>query len=284
MNDVVDISSYCKVMVREQDHDRYLTLYIAPEASKDALFAILAFNQEVAKTRESVSEPTMGAIRLQWWREALEGIEAGTPRSHPVVEALSKAHMASPLPLSDLVTIIDAREMDVYDSAPEKLSDLIAYARGTAGVLNRVTLQVLDSMVDQRHAQAAEDIGTAWGLLGIVRAIAFHASAQRHMMPDDMLTQAGITPDSLYRGEFTPDVFKVVEGIVTEAETLLDSLKDTDLCTSGNRSTAFILTRFARRVIKDLKRVRYDVTKLDPTSGKLGKFYDVFIGSMFPKL
>lgn len=284
MNDAVDTSKYCKDMVRDQDHDRYLMLYLAPEHSKDALFAVLAFNQEVAKTRESVSEPTMGAIRLQWWREALEAIETGTPRSHPVLEALYKAHKSQPLPISELQAIIEAREMDVYDRAPEKLSDLIAYARATAGMLNRITLALVDNNADETHLKAAEDIGTAWGLLGIVRAIAFHASAQRHMMPDEMLCEAGITPDSLYRGEFTPDVFKVVEAIVADAEALLNALSAQVLSINGDRSAAFILARLARRVIKDLRHVQFNVTELDTEGGKLGKFYDVFIGSMSPKL
>ena len=50
-----------------------------------------AANHEIAKTAEVVSEPAIGQIRLQWWREALEGVEAGRPRAHEVAIPLAEA-------------------------------------------------------------------------------------------------------------------------------------------------------------------------------------------------
>src|SRR3546814_3325137 len=53
----------------------------------------------------------IGQIRLQWWREAWEGIAAGRPRQHPVVLALhSHCRQADP---ADVAALIDARERDM---------------------------------------------------------------------------------------------------------------------------------------------------------------------------
>jgi len=53
-------------------------------------FALYAFNYEVARVRESVSEPMLGQIRLQWWRENIAAAFAGeAPRDHPIVAALT---------------------------------------------------------------------------------------------------------------------------------------------------------------------------------------------------
>ena len=82
---------YCLDEVRRLDHDRYLTALLLPAAARSDVLALYAFSLEVARTREIVSEPILGQIRLQWWRETLEGIYAETPREHPVVEALATA-------------------------------------------------------------------------------------------------------------------------------------------------------------------------------------------------
>ena len=57
--------AYCQNQVRQHDRDRYLTALFAPPARRPGLFALYAFNLEVAKVREAVSEPMLGHIRLQ---------------------------------------------------------------------------------------------------------------------------------------------------------------------------------------------------------------------------
>ncbi|MDE1903717.1 MAG: squalene/phytoene synthase family protein, partial [Alphaproteobacteria bacterium] len=54
--------------VRQHDRDRFATAMFAPEPRRENLFALYAFNYELAKVRESVREPMMGRVRLQWWR------------------------------------------------------------------------------------------------------------------------------------------------------------------------------------------------------------------------
>src|SRR5215472_846603 len=77
-------------LVRQHDRDRFQTVLFAPAARREALFALYAFNCEIARVRESVTEPTLGRIRLQWWRENIAAAyEDGPVRDHDVVEALT---------------------------------------------------------------------------------------------------------------------------------------------------------------------------------------------------
>src|SRR5215475_14937298 len=92
-------TSYCAQILRRQDPERYLTALFAPFGRREALFALYAFNLELARARESVREPLMGRMRLQWWREALEEIAAGRPRAHEVVRPLAAAIAAHGLDL-----------------------------------------------------------------------------------------------------------------------------------------------------------------------------------------
>ena len=78
--------SYCGDQIRRYDRDRFLTALFAPADRREDLFALYAFNLEVAKTREVASEAMLGQIRLQWWRDALDEVFAGKPpRQHAVV-------------------------------------------------------------------------------------------------------------------------------------------------------------------------------------------------------
>src|SRR5262245_24843071 len=81
----------CAEQARAGDRERFLPTLFASEPARSDLWAALAFNLEIARTRETVSEPTLGEIRLQWWQESIDATYEGTPRAHPVVRALASA-------------------------------------------------------------------------------------------------------------------------------------------------------------------------------------------------
>ena len=85
MNDTPKLS-YCADYVRRNDKDRFLCSLFAIPTAREALFTLYAFNQEVSKTREMVSDTMLGHIRLQWWRDTLTEISQGKIRKHEVVE------------------------------------------------------------------------------------------------------------------------------------------------------------------------------------------------------
>src|SRR5271163_3052970 len=77
-------------ITRRHDRDRFQTALFAPAARREALFALYAFNYEIARVREAVTQPMLGQIRLQWWRENIAAaFEGGGRRHHPVVEPLA---------------------------------------------------------------------------------------------------------------------------------------------------------------------------------------------------
>src|SRR5437588_12212862 len=77
-------------LVRRHDRDRFQTVLFAPAARREALFALYAFNYEIARVRESVTHPTLGQMRLAWWRQNIaSAFEGRAVPSHPVAEALA---------------------------------------------------------------------------------------------------------------------------------------------------------------------------------------------------
>src|SRR5215467_4094326 len=82
-----DAFPHCEALVRAADKDRFLTTLFAPAERRDALFALYAFNVEIARVREVVREPVAGEIRLQWWSDVLGGAGRGKFAAPPVASA-----------------------------------------------------------------------------------------------------------------------------------------------------------------------------------------------------
>ncbi len=100
---------HCAALVREADRDRYLATLFAPAQHRDALFALYAFNVEIARVRDLAREPMPGEIRLQWWREVLSGERAGEAAAHPVAAALRETLTRHGIAGDRLIALIDAR-------------------------------------------------------------------------------------------------------------------------------------------------------------------------------
>ena len=103
--------------VRQGDRDRYLTAMFAPEPARADLFVLYAFNLEVAKIRESVSEGMIGAIKLQWWRDVIAQIYASGrfPLGNPMVEALAGLVGRRGLSGAHFDALLDARARDMEE-------------------------------------------------------------------------------------------------------------------------------------------------------------------------
>jgi phytoene synthase len=223
--------STCADQVRRQDRDRYLTALFVPAERREDLFALYAFNLEVAKTAEVVSEAMVGRIRLQWWREAIDEIYGGRPRAHAVVEPLVRAVERRGLPRAPFDRLIDAREADLDGEPPADLTALEAYAEGTAASLFALALGVLglgvvDGPADRGPAAAAaHHLGLAWALTGLARAVPFHARQKRSYLPADLTSAAGLDTAELFKLRASPALARVVEAIAARAADHLQALR-----------------------------------------------------------
>ena len=129
-------------LVRRHDHDRFQTVLFAPAARREALFALYAFNYEIARVRETVTEPMLGRMRLQWWRESIAvAFEGGAVRRHPVVESLTAVIRAGRLTRGHFEALVEARESDLDDDDPwPSLAALEEYAEGSSASLIHLAL------------------------------------------------------------------------------------------------------------------------------------------------
>lgn len=181
--------SYCADMVRRLDKDRFLTALFAPEPGRSRLMALYAFNLEVARTREQVSEPMIGEIRLQWWRDALDAIYKGAPPEHEVAQAFAQAIEETSLERAVLDRLIDARSFDLYDAPMATLDDLTRYLEDTSSGLMAAGVMLLGGKPATDIQDTVNDAGIAWGLTGVLRALPLHIERNQQFVPEEILNQ-----------------------------------------------------------------------------------------------
>jgi NADH dehydrogenase [ubiquinone] 1 alpha subcomplex assembly factor 6 len=258
--------SYCLDEVRRHDHDRYLTTLFLPPAARTHALALYAFNLEVARTREIVSEPLLGQIRLQWWRETIEGIFEGTPREHPVVAALSATIAACAIPRKALEALVDAREADMADSPLADLAALEHYAEETAGALSRTVMEaVTDADVGSIAARAAQAVGTAWALTGLARSVAFHARHHRLYIPDDLISEFEVERRRLFDLKPSTQLNGAVARIAERAQVHLDWARAECGGLSKVQRRVLLLATLADRHIARMRAAGFDPFAFEET-------------------
>lgn len=257
---------FCARTVAENDPERYAAAVLAPAAARGDLLAILAFNSELARTREMVSEPMPGEIRLQWWREGIAGVFAGSPREHPVLLGLAAAVARRPLSRPHFEAIVEARVGDLYDEQFRDVGDLVRYGEATAARPLYLLLEALGVSALQAHV-AARHVGVAWALVGLMRALPFHAARRRLYLPTGLLAASDIAPETIYRGARPPGLAGLVAVVVAEAERHLREARSLSGQVPRAALPALAIARLADGHVAALNRVGFDPFLLPAVSG-----------------
>jgi phytoene synthase len=185
--------------VRAADPDRYFATLFAPAAQRPFLFALYAFNAEVARVAETVREPMLGAIKLEWWRETSEGASKGIPRNHDVARGLAALFAEKNVALADVEALIAAR---AFDSSADTFADfagLDAYVDATSGAVMRLAARILGGA--PKIEQTVDEAGLAYGLTGLLRALPFHNGRHKLYLPLDLLAALHVTPEEFFHLE-----------------------------------------------------------------------------------
>lgn len=248
---------YCAMQVRRLDRDRYLTGLAAPPARRGGLFALYAFNLEIAKTAEVVSEAMIGRIRLQWWRDAIGEAFDGRPRDHAVLTALAAAIRDGNLTQAHFERLIDAREKDLETWQPANLVELEAYAQETSVPLVLLALEILGH--DSQTARAvAEPLGVAWALTGLVRAVPILARRKRIMLPRDTMDDFGAQARDLLELRPSAALNGVAEAVAARAREYLTAARQVRPKPSKPAHSALLISSLTEGYLARLHRAGYD--------------------------
>jgi 15-cis-phytoene synthase len=192
--------------VRRHDPDRFLTALFAPAQARETLFLLYAFNHELARAREVASEPTPALIRLQWWREVVEGVD----RRHELATPLRQAISGGQLDPAALLGLIEGREREAEEAIPD-LAAWQDYLRATAGGVMAEAGRVLGA--DAAAEPPLRALGAAYGAAGVLRSVGILARQGRCLLPADVLAAHALTPEAVIAAPGAPSVRSAVAAL-----------------------------------------------------------------------
>ncbi|MCQ1853031.1 phytoene/squalene synthase family protein [Neorhizobium galegae] len=201
----------CLATLRDTDRDRYLACLLSPEDKRGALAALYAFNAEIARVRDVVREPLPGEIRLQWWRDLLEGNAQGDSTGNPIAASLLEAIETYRLPRQTLVDMIEARIFDLYDDPLTDRNALEGYAGETASAVIQLASLILSPTDAAKSSEAAGHAGVAQSIAGFLLLMPIHRRRHQLYLPLDILSATGLDRDTFLRGEDRSRISAAIE-------------------------------------------------------------------------
>ena len=172
--------------LRRHDYERYLLSLVAPRIARRALWAALAFNAELARIPDQVSQAVLGQMRLAWWRDAtLKALRQGECGGNPVLLGLQTSAAAGLLEEAALISLVDGHERLLLRDPEASLETLDSDAGEIGVALARLRLQALG--VDATsYDEIARRHGVAWELMRRLKALPRAASLGQVAIPADL--------------------------------------------------------------------------------------------------
>lgn len=228
--------AHCLSVLRDTDRDRYLACLLAPEDRRGPLAALYAFNAEIARVRDIVHEPLPGEIRLQWWRDTLEGRGEGDANANPLAAGLLRCVSEHKLPVSVLVDMIEARIFDLYDDPMPDRGALEGYAGETASALIQLASLILDPAGAEQSAAAAGHAGVAQAIAGILLLLPIHRRRGQVYLPGDLLAATGLGAEGLLAGTDREAIARSLEAFIGLGREHLRKARAAGAVTPANRA------------------------------------------------
>jgi phytoene synthase len=179
------------------------TSFLAPEA-RAGMIALILFTHEVARARQAVSEPMLAAIRLQWWREALDEIYTGkTVRAQPTAQALAETIRAFNLPRPWFDALVDAFGAEQDDVPFETWAELADHGDQTYGNFNRLALLIAGApAISAPLDRVARQAGIVWRLCDLMAQWPRWTHRRQLWLPVE--AQAGLDREATFAGKTSP--------------------------------------------------------------------------------
>jgi phytoene synthase len=209
-------AEFCADLVRSHDFARYAsTLYIAA-GQRRALLAIYAFNVEISRVRDQVSQPLPGEIRLQWWTDMLAGEGHGGVEGNPVAAELLLAIRNWRLPVVRLSRLIDEHQFDLYNDPMPTMAALEGYVNDTSSVLFSLGAAIAGLQSDEIE-HLARHAGLAQGIAQVMTALPLDASRRQLFVPLQLLESHGSGMEEVFAGKQTPKLRAALDQLISEA-------------------------------------------------------------------
>jgi phytoene synthase len=211
--DTGDSARFCANLVRSHDFARYAATLFVPADRRRALLALYAFNAEISRVREQVTQPLPGEIRLQWWTDMLTGTGQGGVEGNPVAAELLMTIRNFRLPVEPLRRLIEEHQFDLYNDPMPSMAALEGYINDTT-----TALFMLAADIAARPSAEIEHLARHAGLAQGLANVPLDASRRQLFVPLQVLQQHGSGIEEIFAGKQTPKVRATLDQLIGEAQ------------------------------------------------------------------
>ena len=212
-----DGQAFCADLVRSYDFVRYASTLFLPGPERRALLAIYAFNVEVSRVHEQVSQPLPGEMRLQWWTDMLAGPGHGGVEGNPVAAELLHAIRSFRLPVEPMSRLIEEHQFDLYNDPMPSMAALEGYLNETAAALFALAARVM-ARPSEEIEHLARHAGLAQGIVQVIASLPRDASRRQLFLPLQVLQQHGSGSEEVFAGKPTVNIRSAVTELVGAAQ------------------------------------------------------------------
>lgn len=205
-----DSAAFCADLVRSHDFPRYAATLFAPAAERRALLALYAFNVEIVRVRDQVSQPLPGEIRLQWWTDMLSGQVHGSAEGNPVAAELLRAIRDFDLPVEPLSLLADEHQFDLYNDPMPTMTALEGYLAATCSALFALAARIMASPLDPAE-HLARHAGLAQGIAQVIANLPRDAAHRQLFLPQQVLASHNCNMEDVFAGKETPNLRAVLD-------------------------------------------------------------------------
>jgi phytoene synthase len=248
-----DSAAFCTEQVRSHDFERYAsTLFVSPDKRR-ALLALYAFNAEISRVREQVSQPLPGEIRLQWWTDMLAGSGHGGVEGNPVAAELLLAIRTYGLPVEPLSRLIHEHQFDLYNDPMPSMAALEAYVHDTSSALFALGADIMGRKSEATD-HLARHAGLAQGLARVIATLPLDAARRQLFVPLQLLESSGSGMEEVFAGKETPQLRAALDQLMGEARAHLETAMNLLASAPPEVRPLFLPLALVRRDLKRMSR------------------------------
>jgi phytoene synthase len=256
---------HCTSLVREADRDRYLATLFAPADKRADLFALYAFDVEVARIGDNAREPMAGEIRLQWWREALSGERDGEAAAHPVASALRATFSHYSFSSAPLLELLDARTFDLFHEPFVSVDALELYAIRTRSPIFALACGILGGGAPPPDL-ATLDASIAATIGDSLRNFARHAARRQIYLPLDVIGRHSFDLEGVIAGQSSPALLSALSEMRSLARRHLGEAENALNLLPAEMTPAFLPLALIGPMLLDMDASGYEPFRWRPAA------------------
>lgn len=252
-----DSAAFCADLVRTNDFARYASTLFLPAVQRRALLAVYAFNVEISRVRDQVSQPLPGEIRMQWWTDMLEGARHGEVEGNPVAVELLQVIGDFRLPVAPLARLIEEHQFDLYNDPMPSMAALEGYVTDTSSALLSLGARIA-APPSEAADHLARHAGLAQGMTQVIAALPLDAARRQLFLPLQLLQQHSSGIEEVFSGKPTPGMRAAVGQLIGEAQKHLATAFDLLAHVPPQVRPVFVPLALVRRELQRLSRADAD--------------------------